>query len=117
MIYIASFFSGIFASLGIGGGVVLLLYLTTFLQVAQKEAQLLNLIFFIPIAILSICLHIKNKLIEGDVIFPCIVGGILGLSLGIWLNSSISNEILSKAFGVFLIIFGVKLLFTKNKDG
>lgn len=118
MIYIASFFSGIFASLGIGGGVVLLLYLTTFLQVAQKEAGLLNLIFFVPIAILSLILHIKNKLIEVEVIFPCIVGGIFGIALGIFLNTSISNEFLSKVFGVFLVIFGLKLLFTKaDKDG
>lgn len=115
MIFIASFLSGICASLGIGGGVVLLLYLTTFLGVAQKEAGLLNLIFFIPIAILSIIMHSKNKLIKFDVIPPCIIGGIFGILLGVWFNSFISNDILSKIFGVFLIIFGIKLLFTKSQ--
>lgn len=115
MIYIASFFSGVCASLGIGGGVILLLYLTTMLAVEQKEAQLVNLIFFIPIAILSIIMHVKNKLINFESVTPCIIGGVLGIIVGILLNSYVSNDFLSKIFGVFLVGFGVKLLFT-NPD-
>lgn len=115
MIYIASFFSGICASLGIGGGFILLLYLTLVLEIEQKEAQLLNLIFFIPIAIISIIMHKKNNIIEFDKASPCIVGGVIGVMVAIFINTFITSALLSKIFGVFLIIFGAKALFTKNK--
>lgn len=116
MIYIASFFSGIFASLGIGGGFLLLLYLTISLGMEQKEAQLINLIFFIPIAIISVIMHYKNKLIDTHSSSQCIVGGVVGVMVAIFINSYISGDLLSKIFGVFLIIFGIKTLFTKNKE-
>ncbi len=116
MIYIASFFSGIFASLGVGGGFILILFLTFTLGMEQKEAQLLNLLFFIPIAIASVVVHLKNKLIDLNSASQCIVGGIVGVMVAIFISSFISNELLSKIFGVFLLIFGIKTLFTKKQE-
>ena len=52
LLYSAAFLTGILASLGLGGGMILILYLTIFAGMAQFEAQGINLIFFIPIALL-----------------------------------------------------------------
>jgi uncharacterized membrane protein YfcA len=55
--------SAILSSMGLGGGGVLLVYLTGFTSLSQINAQGINLIFFIPIAFVSCVLHLKNKLI------------------------------------------------------
>ena len=67
--------SGVCASLGIGGGFVLLLYFTAFAAMPQREAQLLNLVFFLPIAVVSLVLHIRHRLIVFHAVWPCILGG------------------------------------------
>ena len=50
---IAAFFAAVLGSLGMGGGGVLLIYLTVFQNMAQLDAQGMNLLFFLPIAALS----------------------------------------------------------------
>ena len=56
--------SGILASMGMGGGFILVVYLALFTDIAQKGAQGINLLFFMPITILAVFIHIKNKLID-----------------------------------------------------
>lgn len=50
---LAAFFSGLAGSLGLGGGGVLVLYLVLALGMPQLKAQGINLLFFIPCAVLS----------------------------------------------------------------
>lgn len=58
---IVSFLTGVMASLGLGGGMVLILYLTLIAGTGQLEAQGINLFFFLPIAAVSLFFHTKNK--------------------------------------------------------
>lgn len=111
------FFSGVCASLGIGGGFVLLLYLTAVAGMPQREAQLINLLFFLPIAIIALIIHLKNQLIEKKLILPAILGGIGGVLLGVWIASALSNEWIAKTFAIFIFIIGAKeLLFSKAAE-
>lgn len=112
---IAGFLSGITASMGLGGGFVLLIYLTFFTPIAQLESQLMNLIFFIPISLLSILLHLKNHLIETKVLFKSILMGIIGVILGSFLSELIAENMLSKLFGGLILLVGFKELFHKKK--
>lgn len=102
--------SGICASLGMGGGFVLLIYLTAVIAMPQREAQLINLLFFLPIAALSLYFHFKNKLIHAPVILPAIAGGILGVLLGFFVSTFLSNEGIRKVFAVFILLVGLNLL-------
>ncbi len=119
MIYIilsiVGLLAGITASLGIGGGFVLLLYLTIIADIPQREAQLLNLIFFLPIATLSIVLHIRNKLIMKEVVVKSVLGGILGVFVGVYIATILPNEVISKAFATFVLIVGARELLPKRK--
>ena len=56
--------SGAAASMGFGGGFVLIIYLTVFLNIDQITAQGVNLLFFLPVALVSIIIHQKNRLIK-----------------------------------------------------
>ena len=96
-----SLLSGLTASLGLGGGFVLVIYLTAIANMQQMEAQGINLVFFIPIAILSLVLHAKNKLLDKRPLLPSILGGILGVGIGFGLSCLIGSAWLSKLFAIF----------------
>ncbi len=112
--FIVSFFTGIAASLGLGGGFILLVYLTAFAQIPQIEAQGINLIFFIPIAALSLYFHRKNKLLDVSVILPCVIFGVFGAVIGVICANYIGSDALNKLFAVFIIFVGLKELFHKS---
>lgn len=114
VIGLVSFFTGVTASMGLGGGFVLLIYLTAFAGVPQLEAQGINLIFFLPIAALSLIFHAKNKLIEKQPLLPTILTGVLGVVLGVFLAGVLGSKWLSKLFALFILFVGLRELFHKK---
>lgn len=82
MNFIIGLFTGIAASMGLGGGFILIIYLTVFGGVDNLTARAANLVFFLPIALFSVILHSKNKLIEWKIILPLIISGVIGSALG-----------------------------------
>ncbi len=113
---IVSLLSGVTASMGLGGGFVLLIYLTAFADMPQMDAQFINLIFFLPIAAISLYCHFRNSLIKKEVILPSVITGVLGVLLGVTLANYFGNEILRKIFAVFLLFIGVRELFFGGKE-
>lgn len=111
---IVSLLSGVTASMGLGGGFVLLVYLRFFTDLTQLESQLMNLLFFVPIAILSVLLHLKNNLIEKQVLVKAVFTGLIGVILGSVLSSVIDGFYLSKMFGGLILLFGIKEVFHKK---
>lgn len=107
--------SGLTASLGIGGGFVLLIYLTAIETVAQREAQLINLIFFLPIGLLSVLLHLRNKLIVKEAVVKSVIGGVFGVLVGVYVATLLPNALISKAFALFVLAVGIKELLPKRK--
>lgn len=112
---IAAIVSGMAASLGIGGGGILIIYLTLFASMEQLKAQGLNLLFFIPCGIIAIIIHLKNKLIVKEYSVLVISGGVVGALVGNYLATVINTAILSKMFAVFIILIGLRELLTKPK--
>lgn len=110
---IASLVAGFLASLGIGGGSILLVYLTVIVGTAQLQAQGINLMFFIPIAIIALIVHFKNKMIDFKKIWPLILIGLCGAVLG----SIVAEHIpfVQTIFAVGILALGVRELFAKNK--
>lgn len=115
-IFAAAFFTGVFASLGLGGGMILILYMTIFAGFSQIDAQGINLIFFIPIAALSLIIHTKNKLVKWKKIFPAIICGSVTAIVGCMLAKHFGNEYLTKIFAVFVLLTGIKELFEKTEN-
>ena len=52
--------TGILSGFGIGGGTILMIYLTAFAAFPQKIAQSINLLYFIPTAAAALILHSKH---------------------------------------------------------
>lgn len=112
---LASFFSGLLGSMGFGGGGILILYLTLVLNLEQVSAQGINLIFFIPCAIMGLILHARHGLINIKRILPYLLSAIPGVILGLYLTNIISSAWLGKIFGIVLVILGVRALIISFK--
>lgn len=115
---IIGFLSAVIGSMGLGGGGILLLYLVNFTSTSQLTAQGINLVFFIPVAVLSIIFHAKNGLIKKETLLVTIIPAILFCILGFFVSTNIDESFIRKGFGIFLIIIGLRELivsFRKNK--
>ena len=113
---IAAVVSAIISSMGLGGGGVLILYLTLFKNTPQLKAQGKNLFFFIPCSIASLYIYYKNGLIEFKKILPMIFGGIIGVFAGNLLINAIPESMLRLIFGIFLVISGIGTVFSKKES-
>lgn len=111
---IAALLSGILGSMGFGGGSVLIIYLTLFLSVEQKAAQGINLVFFIPCAVISVLCNLKNHLVRLRVALFVALGGVFGVILGSFVLSRLESELLGKIFGGFIVLMGIITLFSKS---
>jgi len=116
-VFLVSCLSAVLGALGMGGGGILVLYLTAYAQVPQLTAQGINLVFFVPVAVVALIIHQKNKLIAWRLAAPCILLGGVGVYFGVKLAMLIGSQTLSKWFGVFLLLIGLREIFIKPKGG
>lgn len=107
MEYIIGIIAGIIGGLGMGGGTILILLLTIFLNIEQNIAQGSNVIFFIPTAIAATLIFIKNKKINFKLAIPICIWGLVGAFIGASIASNIKVNILRDWFGIFLIIIAI----------
>lgn len=113
---VAGIMSGILASMGLGGGGILIIYLTIFAGIEQTVAQGINLVFFIPISIVAIIIYYKKKLISWKIAITASIFGVIGAISGALLSSAIDSSILSKIFGGLLFVIGLNQLFSRKKS-
>ncbi len=115
IIFLISFLSGTVSAMGIGGGGILILYLTIFAGMSQITAQGINLIFFVPTALAAVIIYSIKKQIDYKMVLPLILGGVPASLLTGYLIKFINVDILGKLFGAFVLAFGVWQLFRKEK--
>ncbi|KPU45004.1 hypothetical protein OXPF_14820 [Oxobacter pfennigii] len=115
LIFLVSIFSGIISGMGIGGGTILIPALILLFNTNQHIAQSVNLIAFIPTAIVALMTHIKNHNVEIRLALKLIITGIIGAIAGSYLASLISSELLRKFFAGFLFAMGIYEICCKKK--
>ena len=114
--FIGGIASGIITALGMGGGTVLIIILTVFNNMEQKVAQGVNLVFFIPTAIITIIIFMKQKLIDYKISIPILISGIVGALLGTFIETKIDTNLLKKAFAIFIVLVGLYEIYSIFKD-
>ena len=105
--------TGILSGFGVGGGSLLLIYMTAFAGVPQTQAQGINLLYFLPAAGTALPAHVKNGFIQKDALLPAVTAGLAGTALAAWAATALDVELLRKCFGVFLLLVGTRELFQK----
>lgn len=116
--FFAALICGILSGLGVGGGSLLMVWMTGVLCLEQRTAQGINLLYFLPTAAASLFFHGKNRLLDKTVAMHAIPWGclfaILGAMAAMWLDS----RLLRKGFGIFLLYVALtelKKAFIKTK--
>jgi len=108
--------TGVLSGFGVGGGTLLLVYLTAVLGMEQQLAQGINLLYFLPAAALALPNHWKNGYIEKKALLPAIGAGLLCAGAAAWVAAGMETGLLRKCFGGFLIIVGVGQFFSRNEE-
>ena len=106
---------GIISGFGIGGGSLLMVWMTVVVAIEQKDAQGINLLYFIPTSIGALYFHIKNKLITWEVVIPAVLFGCVTAAISAWIAAKIDVAFLQKLFGIYLCVVGIKEFLYKNK--
>ena len=110
---------GILGGMGMGGGTLLIPLLTIGLNFTQQNSQAINLLAFLPMSIVALIIHYKNKLVRTKLAIPIAISGVISSIVGSLLANSINSISLKIWFGVFLIIIGIleiyALWFVDNK--
>jgi len=103
--------SGMF---GVGGGVVMVPAMVLLLGVKDiKVAIGTSLAVIVPTAIMGSYKHHQHGNVDWRTAACLAPTAIMGGFLGVWITTLMSADNLKKAFGAFLVLVGVKLLFFK----
>lgn len=106
---------GTLAGLGIGGGSLLILWLTVVLGVEQQAARSINLLFFLPCALIACCFRWKQGNLDLKKILPAVIAGCLCAGSFSLLSNHMDTTLLKKLFGALLIITGLRELFYRRR--
>ena len=106
---------GFLTGLGIGGGSLLILWLTIALGMEQSVARGINLLFFLPSALIACCFRWKQGTLELRKVLPAIVAGSTAAAVFSWVGLQINADALKKGFGFLLILTGLRELLYKPK--
>ena len=114
MLVLAGIAAGALGGMGMGGGTILIPVLTIFFGAEQKQAQAINLVAFIPMAIASLIVHVKNKRVETKCILWIIIPATVLSLAGSMVAQAINGEILKRIFGGFLLLLSVAQFFSEE---
>ncbi|MBP5605345.1 MAG: sulfite exporter TauE/SafE family protein [Ruminiclostridium sp.] len=111
----AGFIAGAAASAGLGGGFVLMIYLT-YTGMSAADAKAVNLLFFIPVALVSMLINRRRGSADSEVIPFAAAAGSIGAVIGLMLTEHIDTGILRMIFSALLIAVGIRELFHRKKE-
>ena len=101
---------GFLSGLGVGGGSLLLLWMTLVLGADPDLARVMNLMFFLPCALIATAFRWKQSKPDWKCILPAVGAGLSGALLGNLIAPGIDKNLLKKAFGVLFLLTGWKEL-------
>lgn len=115
LLIILGLIAGVFSGLiGIGGGVIIVPILMFLFHFSQKQAQGTTLALLVPpIGILAAFTYYKAGYVDVKAALFIILGFVIGGLLGARYAVHLPSVVLSRAFGVVLVILGLKLLINK----
>lgn len=99
--------SGVLGGMGMGGGTLLIPMLTIFLKFDQHLVQGINLIVFLPMAVVALIFHFKNKLVDVKKSWIIMITGVATGIGGAILSQMVDSKNLKIYFAIFLILLGI----------
>lgn len=106
---------GFLSGIGVGGGSLLMLWLTLVLDLPHVVARNINLLFFIPSALIASFFRKKQGSLDIKRILPAVAAACLCAAVFSWISSWVDIHILKKLFGGLLLLTGIRELFYRPR--
>lgn len=113
---LAGILMGFLSGLGIGGGSLLMLWLTLVLGTDHTSARGINLLFFIPSALIACLFRWWQGSIKWKQVLPAIIAGCAAAAGFSWLSLYLDTAAIKKMFGILLIATGLRELFYRPRN-
>lgn len=101
---------GFLTGLGTGGGSLLVLWLTLVMNAPSQEAKVINLLFFLPSAMISTLFRWRRGGIPFQKVWLPAITGCAAAVVFATVGQKMNTELLQKLFGVLLIFAGLREL-------
>ena len=106
---------GFLSGIGVGGGSLLMLWLTLVLNMEHAVARNINLLFFLPSALIASVFRWKQGALDFKKILPAVITGCISAGVFAWLSRNLDIQIIKKLFGVLLLRTGFRELFYRPR--
>lgn len=110
VIFLISTCLGFLTGLGVGGGSLLILWLTLVLGWEPEIARSVNLLFFLPGALVSCLIRRKQGKFPIRQLLPAIVSGCTAGAVFALVSVNWDRALLQKLFGCLLLVTGLREL-------
>ena len=114
---LAGLVCGVLSGFGIGGGSLLMVWMTAVLSMEQKAAQGVNLLYFLPTAAMGLLYHRKNGLLDRAVLRSAAPWGTAAAAAGALAATAVDTDLLRRPFGIYLLLAAGSLLLQTKKTG
>ena len=106
---------GFLSGIGVGGGSLLMLWLTLVLEIHHSVARTINMLFFLPSAIIASLFRWRQGKLDLRKILPAIIGGCVSAAVFSVISRQVDMELLKKLFGILLLFTGIRELFYRPR--
>ena len=106
---------GFLTGLGVGGGSLLMVWLTAVLGMDPHTARSVNLLFFLPGAAMAIFFRKHQGVIQRKKILSPAIAGCIAAMLCSRLSTAVDNSFFQKTFGILLLAAGTWELLWREK--
>lgn len=115
MLILIGLFAGfVGGSLGLGGGVIIVPALVFLMGFSQHFAQGTSLVVLLfPVGIFAVYNYYKAGMIDWRVAWILMITVVVGSYFGSLISIHLPDNLLKKAFGVFMFLISIKMIFGK----
>ena len=106
---------GFLAGMGVGGGSLLLLWLTQVAMLEQTQARLINLLFFLPAATVATFFRRKDHRIDKRAALSAAAAGCSAAIIFSYISYLLDVSILKMLLGGLLILTGIREIFYRPR--
>jgi len=107
---------GSLAGMGVGGGSLLLLWLTQVIMLEQTQARIINLLFFLPAAAIATVFRRKQQKIATQTARAAIIAGCTAALIFTMISRVLNVDLLKKLLGGLLILTGIREVFYRPRN-
>ena len=106
---------GFLTGLGVGGGSLLILWLTLAENQSPEIARGINLLFFLPSALIACLFRCRQGKLELPRVWPAMAAGAAAAAVFSMISSMLPPDALQKPFGILLLATGIREVFYRPR--